>query len=126
MENTNLVVQETERMFYPESAVEAWIFEGIPCFIRKIEFYTGIVHHYAGYAVIIGMKETNYFGMDIHVHGGVTYAEKMENVDAVVIGFDCAHWGDDNSAQTRDIAWLKKETETMAIQAKKMLPENVG
>lgn len=35
----------------------------------------------------------------INVHGGVTFAGKLDGLDGFYIGFDCAHRGDDPSVQ---------------------------
>ena len=68
---------------------------------------------YCGYAMIpyalteaqVERVETN-----ADVHGGITYAET--STDGVTFGFDCAHAM--SGPKTRDLEWVKAETQRMA------------
>lgn len=97
---------------YPESkAVKVW------------EYDDGVVYsivpygHYCGYCRFPKrpLIEQGYNGIAAYVpvHGGITYAEEAKD-GSMVYGFDCAHSGDEERPELRDLAWLSKECERMA------------
>lgn len=71
------------------------------------DFYTGYVQVPDG----IVPNESN-----IEVHGGVTFSlGKLPDADGMWIGFDMAHFGDENM---QDIEYAKRECEKLASQIK--------
>lgn len=73
--------------------------------------------YYCGYCIFPKrfLVERGYGGIVIYVpvHGGITYAKERED-GSMVYGFDCAHVGDEDKPELKDINWLKKECEAMA------------
>jgi len=73
--------------------------------------------YYCGYCIFPKrfLREKGYRGIVTYVpvHGGITYAEERED-GSMVYGFDCAHAGDEDKPELKNIEWLKKECEIMA------------
>ena len=72
-------------------------------FIDKSEHSTW----YCGYVVI--PEDHPYYGLDyeeveddIDVHGGLTFSGEFEDVDGFLLGFDCAHAGDNPEVQDEE------------------------
>lgn len=55
---------------------------------------------------------------EIEAHGGITCGGE---VGSTMIGFDCAHCGDEDDPKTRDKEWVKKQCELMAQSYKEVL-----
>ena len=111
---------------YPEDYAEVvWEKDGITYSIVKsgMGHYCGharFMGHYCGYARFKErpLKEKEYDGIVTYVpvHGGITFARQDER--GFTYGFDCAHAGDEYRPELKDIEWLKKECEKMAIGIK--------
>lgn len=92
---------------------------------RKIEWAEGPLKfsiigsqhsHFCGYVTFPErpLQHSGYWEyQNIDVHGGITYA-KEKNDSSYTYGFDCAHWGDENNPNTRDLDWLQNECRRMA------------
>lgn len=72
-------------------------------FIDKSEHLTW----YCGYVVI--PEDHPFYGLDyeeveedIDVHGGLTFSGEFEDVDGFLVGFDCAHAGDNPEVQDEE------------------------
>ena len=106
----------SRREGYPENkAVETWEENGVRFSIVKVDSYR--MGHYCGYARLPGpvLPQTIHDRVEymIPVHGGITYGEHSKD-GTVVYGFDCAHAGDEERPETRDMEWLKDECRRMA------------
>lgn len=95
---------------------------GIITFTREITWLTGMPTGWGnGYAALpIGhvYHGTNYDDIPITIHGGLTYGqmEEIDGNDYWVVGFDCAHWGDDSV--TCSEGFVIAETERLYDQLK--------
>jgi len=102
---------------YPEDAAEVVWKRGRVKFaiVRKSLPFVG--EFYCGYCIFPKrfLAEKGYGGIVTYVpvHGGITYAEERKDGN-MVYGFDCAHAGDENIPELKDIEWLKRECEIMA------------
>jgi len=95
---------------YPESkSVETWQYKGMTLSVVKHPF-----GHYCGYVRMT--KPTTLTDDEVallYVHGSVTYGGEGSEV----LGFDCAHWGDDQpGSPTKNLDWVKRQTEILADQ----------
>lgn len=52
----------------------------------------------------------------VRVHGGVTFAGRLDGEDGWWFGFDCAHAGDDENPRWRAVDEVALETDRMAAQ----------
>ena len=100
---------------YPDSdAIKTWTKDAIEFFVVA----RPRLGHYCGYCRFPRrpLIEQGYHGIATYapVHGGITYAEEDKD-GSIVYGFDCAHSGDDEDPQTRDLVWLMAECERMAV-----------
>lgn len=95
------------------NTVASWEKDGITHFVIKHPS----LGHYCGYCRFLQrpVEEDGYGGilMYVPVHGGITLAEQSE--EGMTYGFDCAHSGDDNRPECRDLDWLRAECERMAM-----------
>ncbi|MGG4105267.1 hypothetical protein AAXB25_15220 [Paenibacillus lautus] len=97
--------------------------------------------HLCGYVGVNDLGE-GFEEDEIHVHGGVTFFERTENLSGkfteyftdceYVIGFDCAHWNDvvpfaflfSSGEETyKDIEYVTDETKRLAEQMPKKVME---
>ena len=101
---------------WPEKdAIEVWEEEGITfSIVKNDQLY---MKHYCGYCrfkerPVIG---DGYRGIMTYVpvHGGITLANADDD-GGMVYGFDCAHSGDADNPQTRNLDWLRGQCELMA------------
>jgi hypothetical protein len=104
---------------YPENAEGATTWEQAGLTFVVNETTLGPDHrHYCGYVRFPKrpLKEKGYKGIVrfVPVHGGVTFAEKDRD-GSMVYGFDCAHNGDDERPECKDLEWLKAETERLGV-----------
>lgn len=111
----NRARHKTVDVFYPECyAAAVWEREGVVFSLVQHPTH----NHYCGYCRFEGrpVKEQGYMGLltYVPVHGGITYAEEDIHNGSMVYGFDCAHAGDDNNPDTRNLRWLKRQAEGMA------------
>tara|TARA_R100000005_G_C4955589_1_gene174255 strand:- start:152 stop:610 length:459 start_codon:yes stop_codon:yes gene_type:complete len=51
----------------------------------------------------------------VEVHGGITY-HVIDDEGNLCLGFDCDHYGDDESGINKDASYAIKETESLASQ----------
>jgi hypothetical protein len=99
-------------MAYPEDkADETWQADGATFSIIRAD-----LGHWCGYVRFPArpVAEEGYRGIltYVPVHGGITWAE--EDDGGMVYGFDCAHSGDDNDPNVKDVVWVKAECQRMA------------
>jgi len=97
---------------YPESQVrETWTYKETQCslVLTRLGRYCGYVRFPAK-----PVKEDSYHGIlsYVPVHGGITYA-RLDN-GGMEYGFDCAHSGDEDDSNTRNIDWLKNQCQKLA------------
>ena len=107
-------------------AVETWEYNGATLFVVKYNqgrTYPGYNGHYCGYCTLpkpLSVKDHEDVDMSIGVHGGITFFSD----DRMTYGFDCNHWGDsDIGSATKNIDWVKAETERMADQLISRIPQ---
>jgi hypothetical protein len=99
------------RPLYPDrQATKTWQYKDATCYL----VYHEELGHYCCYARFKQNPFTrgcHYQGFRayIPVHGGITYAEK--DSQGYVYGFDCAHAGDEDRPELKDIDWLTRHTE---------------
>jgi hypothetical protein len=60
---------------------------------------------------------------DVSVNGGVTYCQGDPTDGSDVCGFDCAHAWNLDDPQSRDMNWLKAETERMRASIEALTQE---
>lgn len=78
---------------------------------------TNLLHdHYTGYVQVPDGDTTNYYddqdGVD--VHGGVTFYDSIEGEEGKWVGFDLAHYGDENLVMP--LTYAEDECEKLAAQ----------
>lgn len=128
--------------------VKSWTTEaGLPAVILLVNDGS----HHCGYVALpADLTDKNFTGYnsgewaDINVHGGVTYQDALPQLeDKIVIGFDCAHYGDlmkcpekykgtgmenmfmYSEGVWRDEQYCTDECESMAKQLMAMLPKQL-
>ena len=128
--------------------VKSWTTEaGLPAVILLVNDGS----HHCGYVALpADLADKDFIGygsgecVDISVHGGVTYQDALPQLeDKIVIGFDCAHWGDlmkcpekykgtgmENMSMYSEGVWRDEqycidECESMAKQLMAMLPKQL-
>ena len=116
-------MQRRDETGYPETYADAITWEYSGCALTILQPYgaEAYLSHWCGYARVPNWPEgvsTDYNESPIgklSVHGGVTYTE-LDGDGSIVVGFDCAHLGDDKDPQKSNEEWLRRETEQMADQ----------
>lgn len=100
-----------------------------PSFIGTSVLFTW----YCGYVAI--PEDHPYYGLDyeeveddIDVHGGLTFSGKLEDVDGFLLGFDCAHAGDNPGVQDEEytLSECKSLVDQLIEIDKKEWKEKIG
>lgn len=78
-------------------------------------FYNGYCAPFARYSH--GVIDSN----TIDIYGGITF-EEYHKEDIAILGFDCAHAGDEDNPNYSDIQWLSEQCESIARQ----IPQSVA
>lgn len=115
-----MVTMAKER-FPEDKAMKLWEKDGLKYAIVK----HGELEHYCGYVIFPkGPKpyEGGGWGLDVVVHGGITFDEVRED-GSMVYGFDCNHYRDEERSEVRDIDWLTEECERMGDGVKALIRE---
>lgn len=126
--------------------VKSWTTEaGLPAVVLLVNDGS----HHCGYVALpADLADNDFINYDpekcISVHGGVTYQDTLPQLeDKIVIGFDCAHYGDlmkcpekykgtpleefymYSEGVWRDEQYCTDECESMAKQLMAMLPKQI-
>lgn len=127
------ISEELQKQITNEGNLVWWTDEAtsLDCIIIRHPLYG----HLCGYVVIpegSELRKIDAMDLEVSVHGGVTYSGELKSVPGrYLIGFDCAHCDDISpgltydlnvqSAQYRDMEYVKQETTGLATQFKAML-----
>lgn len=111
------------RLNQAQRLVDSWQFESgeivFTCEVLYIKLHE-LVQHYCGYCALhrdfLTWQAAAQLEVEIEVHGGLTYCELDDERALWILGFDCAHAGDDENPLTRSLDWLRVQCESMARQ----------
>lgn len=77
--------------------------------------------HYCGYVILPEGHGKNYYDSnEIEVHGGVTHQGSIPGFEGIMVGFDMAHYGDEDIKDP--LQYCKKECESLAKQIAEYCP----
>lgn len=123
-----------------EGDVEKWVENGMPCLaMRNLElgFWCGYVGVEEGHWAY--QRDYDYVyaeGVDVDVHGGLTYAGWRDVGSKVwYLGFDCGHYGDTcpglwEDGEYRTLDYVKQECRKLVVtlhyENKSRTPEEMG
>lgn len=108
----------TQKTWIESKADIVWEAEGVRfALVDNKRGYPGQPNWYCGYCIFPKrpLIESGYDGIAsyVPVHGGITLSDELAD-GQMVYGFDCAHAGDEDNPQVRDVEWLKAECQRMA------------
>lgn len=111
---------------YPDdAAVLTWTIEpGRTGHIVPVSFYQerGEINHYCGYVVIDDPVPDFDGRMNdwVDAYCGITYEDRRDG--KLILGFDCAHAGDEADPNTRNMDWLRDQIERMNASYSRAAP----
>jgi len=83
----------------------------------KAGHYTGYVRFPTKYNKVLEEYDTTELYNVLQLHGGITYHQR-DNISGHVLGFDCAHYGDERRPETRTLKYLALECDRLAFGGK--------
>lgn len=109
-----LLKETNERTWY---LVKSWITKvGLPARIQQCVWkHKGLVNlhdHYTGYVQVPEKNKKPYYDSDTEVHGGITFEGTIDGAEGKWIGFDMAHYADENIENP--LTYAEEECEKLA------------